>query len=163
MKTKVIFPIIIFCALLYFLSGPLYAQDLFGIIVDTEDVAFGLMHVGEIAGDMPSQGINVTCTTDRGNPWFLRIYLTEPLALEGYRYITIPNENFYWYGMNTTGSGTLVTNEEDFTEEKVVYTAPSGEGTDGVDIRIRFKLKIPQYQAKGRYQGAITLTLIEDV
>lgn len=162
-RVKYIASGLIFFALSFFLSYSTLSQDDFSITVDNETINFGLMQAGGIKGDEPSQGINVTCKTTWNSGWFLRIYMYDPLKLEGYSYITIPNENFYWYGMNTTGNGTLVTNEEDFTEEKVVYEAPAGEGADGIDVRIRFKVKIPQYQAKGRYEGTITLALIEAV
>jgi len=154
---------LIFFAISLLLSHSVFSQDDFSITVDDENINFGLMQTGGIKGDEPSQGINVTCRTTWNSGWFLRIYMQEPLRLDGYSYITIPNENFYWYGMNTTGIGTLVTNEEDFSEEKVVYQAPAGEGADGIDVRIRFKVKIPQYQAKGRYEGTITLALIQAV
>lgn len=144
---------------IFFLTST--ASAAFSIVLDLNSIDFANMKPGQIRGDLPSQGITVTCTSDQGNPWYLRICVKEPLTHMGNPSSIIPNENFLWYGLETTGTGTLVTAEQDFTEERIAYTAPAGEGASGVDIKLRFKLKIPQTVQSGDYATEITLTLIE--
>lgn len=144
---------------LFFLTS--VADATFTVELDLTSVDFAVMKPGEIKGDLPIQGITVTCTTNQGNPWFLRTHLENPLTHISNPFATISSENFFWYGYSTTGSGMLVTDEQDFTEEKIIYTASAGEGTSGVDVKVRFKLRIPENAQAGQYDTRIVLTLIE--
>lgn len=133
----------------------------FTIETDLTSVNFGVMKPGEIRGDIPFQGVTVRCTTDQGRPWTLRIRLERPLANTNNSSSVIPSENFRWYGLNSTGTGTLVTDEQDFLVERVAYTAPAGEGAGGIEIKIRFKLNVPTNSQSGDYVTRIILTFIE--
>ncbi len=144
---------------LFFLSQNLHAA--FSIETDLTSINFGTMNPDQTRGDVPSQGITVRCTTDQNNPWYLRLHLETPLTNVNNPSSFISNENFWWYGMSTTGSGTLVMDEQDFSIERVAYTAPTGEGGSGVDVKLQFKLTVPSNVQSGPYSTRIILTLIE--
>ncbi len=152
-------------ALLFFLFTlfffPEIASASFGVETDLSSINFGIMKPNEIKGDVPHQGVTVRCTTDQGNAWFLRIRADSPFRNTSNPSSVIPNENFLWYGLNTTGSGALVTGERDFSTERIVYQAPQGEGAEGVDIKLRFKLNIPRNTQSGDYVTTVILTFIE--
>ena len=127
MKLKAI---LLICIFLFFLSQNVHAT--FSIETDLTSINFGAMNPNGTKGDVPSQGVTVKCTTDQGNPWYLRLHLETPLTNVNNPSSMISNENFWWYGMSTTGSGALVMDEQDFSVEKVAYTASAGEGVSGV-------------------------------
>lgn len=144
---------------LFFLSQNLHAT--FSIETDLTSIDFGNMKPSQTKGDVPSQGVTVRCTTDQGNPWYLRMHLETPLTNVDNPSSFISDENFRWYGISTTGSGTLVMDEQDFSIERIAYTAPTGEGGSGVDVKLQFKLTVPSNIQSGPYFTRIILTLIE--
>jgi len=146
-------------AFLFFL--PVTAEAIFNIETDQQTLDFGLMAPNEVRDNVPSKGVMVKCTSDQGIPWRLRIRLESPLAHVNNPSETIASDHFWWYGANTTGIGTLVTNENDFTVERIVYSAPAGEGANGIDVELRFKLALPPRTQSGDYLTKIIFTLIE--
>ena len=144
---------------IFLFTVPAFAT--FDISIDMTHINFGAVNPGEITGDIPPQGLNVTCTSDQGNQWFLRVYTESPLAHIDNPGMDIPDTEFYWYGINTTGQGDLVTEEEDFTSEKIIYTSTAAEGADGVTISVKFKLECPGYVQSGEYDTSIIFTLTE--
>jgi len=142
-----------------FFTNPALAT--FSITTDTTNINFGPMDPGNTTGDIPVQGLSVTCTSDQGNQWFLRVYTETPFEHVDSPNITIFNENFYWYGINTDGAGDLVTDEEDMLSEKIVYTSTSTEGANGITITVKFKLEVPQHTQSGEYNSKIIFTLTE--
>lgn len=151
--------IIISLILLIFAYG--YSFAAFSIETDLREINFGQMSPGEIKGDIPSQGVTVRCISDQGNAWYLRIRLDGQLTHIDSPSSVIPNSNFWWYGSSTTGTGTLTTAQQNFLSEEIVYQAPVGEGSTGVDINIKFILELPHIIQSGSYGSTIVLTLIE--
>lgn len=152
--------------LIFFLIGGLFlfcqsALATLNIETDINSVDFGYMNPAATKGDIPFQGVTVRCTSDQGNPWQLRLRLETPLKHNDNPSQMIPSENFWWYGVSATGIGTLVMDEQDFLVERVVYSAPAGEGVSGIDIKLQFKLTIPANVQSGPYSTRIILTLIE--
>ena len=156
MRSKPLF----FAAVFLFLACQ-NALASFNIETDLNSIDFGYMNPTATKGDIPFQGLTVRCTSDQGNPWQLRLRLETPLRHDNNPSQVIPSENFWWYGISTTGSGTLVIDEQDFLIERVAYNAPAGEGASGIDIRLQFKLTIPSSAQSGPYSTRIILTLIE--
>ena len=137
------------------------ASATFTIETDLIEIYFGSMSPGEIREGIPTQGITVRCTTDQGNPWFLRIRTENPFGNMNNLSAIIPNENFWCYADSTTGSGILVTTEQDFSVERIVYTASAGEGAQGVGVVLKFKLAVPTNTQSGDYSTRVILTMIE--
>jgi hypothetical protein len=137
------------------------AQAAFDITTDLTHINFGSVNPGETIGDIPVQGLNVTCTSDQGNQWFLRIYTETPFRHDENPGMIISDEDFWWYGVDTTGAGTLVTTEEDMTSEKTIYTSTATEGANGIGITVKFKLRVPKDIQSGAYSTRMIFTLTE--
>ncbi|MDD5423434.1 MAG: hypothetical protein PHT32_08500 [Candidatus Omnitrophica bacterium] len=151
----------LFTLLIFFTLMPGSAHAAFTLETDINSIDFGAMAPDEIKGDIPSQGVTVRCTTDQGNAWFLRTRLDTQLTNANNPSSVIPSENFRWYGSSTTGTGQLVMTEQDYLVERIVYTAPAGEGASGVNIKVKFKLNIPHRVQSGTYNSRIIFTMIE--
>ncbi len=141
------------------LSSHAYAE--FTIETDLKSIDFGPMNPGDTRGDIPSQGVTIRCTTTQGNSWQLRLHLETPLTHVTNPSSIITNDNFWWYGVSTTGSGSLVMHEQNLLTEQIAYTAPAGEGASGIDIKLKFKLTLPNSLQSGQYATKIILTMIE--
>ena len=144
-----------------------FNQDAFALfsieIPETPYIDFGFADPGEILGDIPPDGLDIICTSDLGNPWFLNIRLDTPLTNVNNPESTIDSENFFAYGISTTGQGVLVTERQDLRLDipRTLYSAPAGEGLEGININIRFRLDIPRLIQSGRYTTQIIFTLTE--
>ena len=150
--------------LLFLLFFPIISSDaqaVFNLDTDLTYINFGVMKPNEVTGDVPAQGITIRCTTDQGRAWTLRTHLEQPLSNSFNPSSIIPSENFRWYGIATTGSGNLVRTEQDYLVEKVIYSAPAGEGAGGIDINVKFRLSVPATTQSGTYTTSIILTMIE--
>jgi hypothetical protein len=156
MMRRAFFPFLLFLSLI-----STDAQAVFSVDTDLTSINFGTMKPNEVMGDIPAQGVTIRCTTDRGNAWTIRTHLEQPLTNSLNPSSIIPNENFRWYGISTTGSGTLVRTEQDYLVEKVIYSAPAGEGAGGVDVNVKFRISIPAGTESGTYTTRVILTMIE--
>ncbi|MBU4376344.1 MAG: hypothetical protein KKD29_02565, partial [Candidatus Omnitrophica bacterium] len=61
----------------------LHTQDAlatFSINLNFYSIDFGNLNMGDIKDDVPGIGLKVTCQTDQGNPWQLRIRAERPLT-----------------------------------------------------------------------------------
>ena len=137
----------------------------FEVNVDRQLIDFNQMKPGETKEYAPNdEGVKVSCKSNTGNPWFLKIHDEQDLT-DGNNYI--PNSNFFWYGnKGSNASGIWHGNGRDnFTTEPVqAYSAGADEYNnlpDGTDLFFKFKLQIPQKQPKGVYKTAIVFTLTE--
>ncbi|MFH0839933.1 MAG: hypothetical protein V1883_02825 [Candidatus Omnitrophota bacterium] len=157
----------IFLALLIASSAVfLYTQDAlaaFSINLNFYSIDFGNLNMGDIKDDVPGIGLTVTCQTDQGNPWQLRIRAERPLTSILNPSSFIPNTNFFWYGISSSvpGNNSLVRNQEDFTVERTVYSAPGTEGNPGTDITLKFKVIVPRPVQSGIYNTKIVFTFTE--
>ena len=144
-----------------FFTCPQNTYAVFSVELDRSVLDFGLMKNNEIKEDQPYEGVLITCTSDQANRWYLRTHLETPLTNRNNASAIIPNENFFWYGINSTGSGTLTMMEQDYSQERVIYAAPAGEGANGVGIRMQFKVRVPSKTQAGEYAARVILTMIE--
>ena len=148
------------------LISVLYNQDaeaVFSIDLNFYSIDFGELDMGDIKDDVPSLDITITCTTDQGNAWYLKVknetQLTHTINPSSF----IPDTNLYWRGVSTTGSGTLTTGYNDFTvdDTPTVYSSSVGEGASGINIMMDFKVVIPQAIQSGTYTTRIVFTFTE--
>lgn len=157
----------IFLAILIIFSAVfLHTRDAFAVFsVDLNfySIDFGNLNMGDIKDDVPGIGIRVTCATDQGNPWQLRIRTEKPLTNTINPPSFIPNSNFFWYGISSSvpENGSLVKSQEDFTVERTVYIAPGTEGNPGTDITLKFKVIVPRPVQSGIYTTKIVFTFTE--
>ena len=145
-----------------------YAQDshaLFQISVDSRFIDFGYMSLGEFKElhDKGSYQNEVTCQSDKGETWYLKIHLVSPLRWGANE---IPAENFKWKAIDLiTGTG-YVTNRNLFNDfsniPMLVYTS-SPEDNAGREVKIRFTygLQVPGELITGNYQATIRYTFTE--
>ena len=139
-------------------SSPAAALNL---AIDRSEFDFGLLQLDEVRRDVPPEGLRLTCTTDGLNSWQLLVTQLEPMAHEQNPTQVIPETNLRWYGVSTSGSGTLVREESDFTQERAVYTGLGTEGPGGVDVVMKFTLVAPHWTQMGRYRTRLLFTLTE--
>jgi hypothetical protein len=137
------------------------AEAVFNIALDTYTLDFGNLNPGEVKTNFPESSLIITCTTDQGNAWNLRVRNETPFTHTINPAATIPDTSFWWYGVSTTGTGTLIYTKQDFTTERIVYSAPAGEGASGVEIRMKFEISIPDYIQSGGYESNIIFTMVE--
>ena len=157
---------ILFVSLVTFLTVFLYPHEaaaVFSIDLNFYSVDFGSLNMGDIKDDVPNIGIRVTCRTDQGNPWQLRVRAERPLTHMENPASFIPNTNFFWYGVssNVPGNNSLDRNQEDFTVERTVYTAPNTEGATGTEITMKFKIIVPRPAQSGIYTTKVVFTFTE--
>jgi len=140
-------------------AGAVFTLELNQTAMDFGDMDSGAS--GSYRDDIPHQGLEVLCTTDQGNPWWLRIRNEQPLTHISNPSATIPNTNLKWYGVSTSdpNNTSLVTLREDFTVEKTVYTAPAVETQ--TTITMKFELTVPPVIQSGAYTSNIVFTLTE--
>lgn len=131
------------------------------LVVDRTEVDFGTLQLGEVRSDVPPEGLRLTCKTDGLGAWQLLLSQLEPMSNELNPTQVIPETNLRWYGVSTTGSGTLVREETDVTQERVIYTGTAAEGSGGIEVVVKFLLIAPQWTQMGRYRTRLLFTLTE--
>lgn len=156
--------ILVFCfvlaVLIFYAISSSYA--IFRLELDRFDVGFGSLNLGETKYDIPADSLKATITTDTGNSFKLQIRNLQPFTSASNPLFTIENRKFWWYGVSTTGSGTLVTTQENFVQEKTVYTGVAGEGASGIDVEMKFRVDVPENNLlSGRYTSDVVLTATE--
>lgn len=149
-----------------FLTVFLYSTEaaaVFSVDLNFYSIDFGSLNMGDMKDDVPGMGIRVMCRTDQGNPWQLKIRADRPLSHMENPASFIPNTNFFWYGVssNVPGNNSLDRNQEDFTMERTVYSAPAGEGATGTEITMKFKVIVPRPAQSGIYTTKIIFTFTE--
>lgn len=157
---------ILLISLITFFTVFLYprgAAATFSIDLNFYSIDFGSLNMGDIKDDVPGIGMKVTCRTDQGNPWQLKVRAERPLSHMENPASFIPNTNFFWYGIssNIPGNSSLDKNQEDFTIERTVYTAPAGEGVTGTEITMKFKVIVPRPAQSGIYTTKVVFTFTE--
>lgn len=145
----------------WLVSLPASTAGALNLVIDRSEFDFGVLHLGEVRRDIPPEGLRLVCTTDGLNAWQLLVTQLEPMAHEHNPTQVIPETNLRWYGVSTSGSGTLAREESDFSQERAVYTGLSTEGTGGVDIVMKFALLAPRWTQMGRYRTRLLFTLTE--
>ena len=141
------------------------AEAVFSIELNSYSIDFGGMDMGSIKDDVPPIGLVVTCTTDQGNAWDLKIRNDQPLTHVSNPASMIPDTNFCWYVESTTGNiSNLVyslNERQDFTFEKTIYNDPGILGLSTTDITMKFELILPDLLQSGDYNSTVVFTFIE--
>lgn len=156
-------PVITSLTLIIALSCVVRAEAL-SLNLNLYSVDFGNMDMGDIKTEVPAQGLTVTATTTAATlGWTLRIRNEEPFRHESNPASVIPDTQFRWYAVSTTGSETRfnypVNQREDFTYEKLIYTGVAGE--EETDITLKFELDLPTLLQSGTYRTRVIFTLTE--
>jgi len=139
-----------------------FAYATLQVTVDPASINLGSFNLNDDTRDLPrDRTIRVICTTDQGNPWELKINLESLLANLDNPSAVIPETNFWWYGFRTNGTGSLVTTDQDFSLERVVYTSSPLEGNGEVIVEVKFRIKIPNSTQSGNYGTRVLFTIVE--
>lgn len=142
------------------------AEAVFTIELNLYSINFENMDsgaTGSYRDNIPTQGLEVTCTTDQGPAWFLNIRNDQPLTHTSNPASVIPDENFKWYGISTSDpiNTSLVTTREDFTIERTIYRGADNEGANGTTITMKFELTVPPIIQSGPYSTDVVFTFTE--
>lgn len=144
------------------------AEAVFTIEFNLHSIDFDSMDSGasgSFKDDVPSQGLTITCTTDEGNAWQLKVRNEQPLTHISNPGATIPDTSFRWYVESTTGNtgqlGYSLNQREDFTIEKTIYTGTAGEGAAGIDFTTKYELTVPPNIQSGDYSSTVVFTFTE--
>jgi hypothetical protein len=160
---KIRMMMILACAFISVVSQSAHAT--FEMSVDRPFVDFGFMDIGEFK-ELMEQGSyhnEVTCTSDNGNTWYLKLHLLAPLRSGTDE---IQTTNFKWKIVEIVNGTGYPANENNFnnfsTAPLVAYTSSPGDsGGTAVGIRFTYGLQVPQTQITGNYQCVMRYTFTE--
>lgn len=156
---------LIVCGFLLFSISPAAALS---ISLNLYSVDFGEMNmgVGEINTEIPPQGLDVECMTDAATPgWTLKIRNEYPFRHIFNPASVIPNTNFFWYSVGTTGNTAQLTypvnRRIDFNLEETIYTGAAAENR--TTVTLKFELSLPEslILQSGTYETRVVLTMTE--
>ncbi len=142
-----------------------YAYALFELRADNNIIDFGFMNINEVK-EIREKGTyhnEITCRSDTGNTWYLKIHLIEPLKSGGYY---IPFDNFKWRVVSVINGSGIVYNEDVFRSfsdiPDLVYTSgPSDNSGSEINVRFDYQLSIPRNQPPGNYRTIVRYTMTE--
>jgi hypothetical protein len=104
----------------------------------------------------------ITVSSDSGRLWYLKISLIQPLTSGANQ---IPLEAFAWQVTGSSGTGTVTQGSEprpfQLTPDLVYISGPNETDGAPVQLRLRYRLKMPEAQASGQYSTTIRFTLSE--
>jgi len=131
-------------------------------------VDFGAMELGEEKTLSRRGGYEhqFNFTSDNGRRWYFKTQLVRPFSCGGY---SIPAEDFQWIVEEVKdGKGIVsasISRPSPFSTHPVlIYTSTNSDNTGTeVQIRLRYKLKIPQEQAAGSYTAHIRFIMAEEL
>ncbi len=137
-------------------------EEVFTLSVDRDDIDFYQVKPGDQRYDIPPTGIRVITKSNSGDPWYLKLRVSEPLS-NGRSIIS--NEHFGWYGW-TEGSGTWYGTGKEYLLEtpSLAYRSTASEGLNadpGVANVFKFKLDVPKNQQAGHYETTVQFILTE--
>jgi hypothetical protein len=156
--------------LLIFLAMPAPAFAVFDISIEGnyKTISFGAMKLGEEKTVSRKGGYEhqFNFNSTNGRTWYFKAQLLMPFTSGAH---TIPPENFQWIAEQViNGRGVLATTlsrPSSFASYPVlIYTSADTDntGTD-VQIRLKYKLKIPKNQVAGAYTGHIRFIIVEEL
>lgn len=135
----------------------------FSIDIDNNYLDFGLVKPGESVMLKPATYYNsLRCVSNKGARYYLKIHiLDEIIGPKGSRILP---SSFKWkvYGLN--GSGTAVTEWQEFSEKPMLVYTSGAEDKMGSEVRIRFqyKLDLPASARGGHYSLKVAYLLTEE-
>lgn len=133
-----------------------------------QTIDFGAMELGEektiSARGNYEQQFNLT--SDNGRRWYLKAQLVRPFSCGIH---SIPAENFQWIVEEVRdGRGVVSTSMSTpssfSTHPVLIYTSADTDNTGTeVQIRLKYKLEIPEQQATGAYTAHIRFIMVEEL
>ncbi len=148
-------------ALLWFGHVP-HACAALQLSVNQRQIDFGSLDPGATQSNIPPNGLTARVSSNAGGAepaWILLIGCREPFTHQQNPSQSIPEQNFFWSGVSTSGRGRLENAQHDFTQERVIYNSPGGEAD--VEVTIKFKLQLPDWLQAGDYGTHVVFTLTE--
>jgi len=156
--------------LLIFFALPKLAFAAFDMSIEGnyKTINFGAMNLGEEKTISQRGGYEhqFNFNSTNGRTWYFKAQFVMPFTSGTY---TIPPENFQWIAEQViNGQGVLSTSlsrPDSFSTYLVlIYTSAASDnaGTD-VQIRLKYKLKIPKNQVAGAYTGHIRFIMVEEL
>ncbi|MBL7157577.1 MAG: hypothetical protein ISS92_05415 [Candidatus Omnitrophica bacterium] len=103
-------------------------------------------------------------TSDTGRTWYFKTHMMRPFTSAQH---SIPAENMQWIVEQVVNGGGLVSNSVgspgNFSTSPVLIYTSSGNDSTGttVQIKLKYNLKIPEYQAAGSYTAHIRFIMVE--
>jgi len=135
----------------------------FLIDIDNNYLDFGLVKPGESVTLKPATYYNsLRCISNKGTRYYLKIHIPDEII--GPKGSRIPSSSFKWkvYGLN--GSGTAITEWQEFSDKPVlVYTSGTEDETgEEIIIRFQYKLDLPGSARGGHYSLKVAYLLTEE-
>ncbi len=160
---RILIMVICFISIISIISSPAYA--IFELRADNNVIDFGFMNIAEVK-EVRGKGTyhnEITCRSDSGNTWYLKIHLIGPLKSGS---DSIPFNNFAWRVISVINGNGIIYNEDVFRSfsdfPELVYTSgPNDSKGDEVKIRFDYRLSIPRNQPPGNYRTIVRYTMTE--
>ncbi len=135
----------------------------FSIDIDNNYLDFGLVNPGESVTLKPGTYYNsLRCVSNKGTRYYLKIHiLGEIIGPKGNK---IPPSSFKWKVYGLSGSGTVITEWQEFSDKPVLVYTSGAEDEMGSEVIIRFqyKLDLPASARGGRYSLKVAYLLTEE-
>jgi len=135
----------------------------FDIVIDNNYLDFGIVEPGQSVTLKQSRYYNqVTCISNKGIEYFIKIDLLDDII--GPSGTKIPPKNLKWRVYRSTGTGTVVSDWQEFSKNPVlVYTSSSDDmmGTE-VNIKFQYRLDLPYDALGGNYSLRVAYIITEE-
>ncbi|MFC1478698.1 hypothetical protein ACFL57_04490 [Candidatus Margulisiibacteriota bacterium] len=154
-----------FLLLLIFILLHCFSWGVFTFTLNGHYIDFGTVQIGESSYGFPENNLIVTCKSDQGSPWELKIHGTGDMSSGRY---TFSLNNMKWFGTYTNGTGSY------FCRDAVSLTMSSSGGliyqsdtsgdiglTSGTAVYLQFGITIPEAQPEGTYTTSVVITMTE--
>lgn len=160
--------LIIFFLTFFILSKEAFATFDISIQDNNNLLGFGAMGTGEEKTLSEKGGYQhqINFNSNTGRIWYFKVQMVRPFTSGVY---TIPQENFQWIVEKLrNGQGVISANIGSpgpfSTFPVLLYTSSQNDNTGTqVEIRLSYKLKIPENQAAGAYTAHVRLIMVEEL
>ncbi len=176
MRNK-IFRYFISITLIYFLSNPICNAEeatvdvfasvvvlrAFDINIDNSYLDFGQVESGESVTLKEGAYYNeIKCISNKGFTYYVKIHIIDEII--GPTGSKIPASSFKWRVLSANGSGTVVSEWQEFSREPVLVYTSSAEDETGNEVIIRFqyRLNLPPRAMGGHYSLRVAYMLTEE-
>jgi hypothetical protein len=155
-KKRVLF----LCCIIFFSHNAFAAT--FTLEANNSTLSFGVLRNGEWR-ETGSSDYQVTCRSDGGSTWYLKIQLFSPL-FSGMS--SIEDQYLKWMGVWTDGSG-ILSNQYQYNPfnadtQMLVYTSGSTDNSgNAINIQLKFGILVPTDQISGNYNGVVRYIMTE--
>ena len=160
--------LVILLVMLFILPNAGFATFDMSLAAGYSSIDFGPMELGEEKTISGRGGYEhqFNLTSDNGRRWYLKAQLVRPFTSGAY---SIPAENLQWIVeqvINGRGivSASLSSARPFSSSPALIYTSADTDNTGTeVQIRLRYKLSIPDKQAAGAYTAQIRFIMVEQL